>query len=340
MHVGDTRVLGKSGLPVTIMGFGGAPLGNMYQALSDDDARATVRACYEAGIRYFDTAPLYGYGLPSTASARRCAARARDELRAVDQGRPPAPAGRSRDARARPVQGRAAVRRGLRLLLRRRHALGRGQPAAPRHAPHRHPAGARPRRLDPRLRGGAAGAGRRVHGGRLPRDGRAARAGRGPRDRRRRQRDRGLPGPRRARRLRLLPARRALHPARAGAARRVPAAVRAAQHRADHRRRLQHRHPRHRRGRGRLFPIRAGAARDHGAGAPDRGGLRPPRRAPADRGAAVPARPSGGRDGDPRHPRAGRGRAEPRDLRARGAGRLLGRAQARRPAARRRRPTP
>ena len=38
MQVGETRVLGRSGLPVTVMGFGGAPLGNMYSALSDDDA--------------------------------------------------------------------------------------------------------------------------------------------------------------------------------------------------------------------------------------------------------------------------------------------------------------
>jgi D-threo-aldose 1-dehydrogenase len=56
-------VLGRSGLEVTIMGFGGAPLGNMYQAFSDAQARATVEACYDAGIRYFDTAPLYGFGL-------------------------------------------------------------------------------------------------------------------------------------------------------------------------------------------------------------------------------------------------------------------------------------
>ena len=63
MRPGDTRVLGKSGVEVTIMGFGGAPLGNMYQAFSDAQARATVDACYDAGIRYFDTAPLYGFGL-------------------------------------------------------------------------------------------------------------------------------------------------------------------------------------------------------------------------------------------------------------------------------------
>ncbi|HSA79428.1 MAG TPA: aldo/keto reductase [Geminicoccaceae bacterium] len=63
MQASATRGLGRSGLTVTIMGFGGAPLGNMYQALSDEDARATLQACYAAGIRYFDTAPLYGYGL-------------------------------------------------------------------------------------------------------------------------------------------------------------------------------------------------------------------------------------------------------------------------------------
>jgi D-threo-aldose 1-dehydrogenase len=63
MQVSATRVLGKSGVEVTIMGFGGAPLGNMYQAFSDQQARATVEACYNAGIRYFDTAPYYGFGL-------------------------------------------------------------------------------------------------------------------------------------------------------------------------------------------------------------------------------------------------------------------------------------
>lgn len=63
MRPDERRVLGRSGLEVSQMGFGGAPLGNMYQAFSDEDARATVGACYEAGIRFFDTAPLYGFGL-------------------------------------------------------------------------------------------------------------------------------------------------------------------------------------------------------------------------------------------------------------------------------------
>jgi len=63
MRASEMRRLGKSEVEVTIMGFGGAPLGNLFQTLSDPEAWATVRACYDAGIRYFDTAPLYGFGL-------------------------------------------------------------------------------------------------------------------------------------------------------------------------------------------------------------------------------------------------------------------------------------
>jgi D-threo-aldose 1-dehydrogenase len=77
MRPGDTRVLGKSGLAVTQMGFGGAPLGNMYRGFPDAQADATVRACYDAGIRLFDTAPLYGFGL----SEHRVGAALRDKPR-------------------------------------------------------------------------------------------------------------------------------------------------------------------------------------------------------------------------------------------------------------------
>jgi D-threo-aldose 1-dehydrogenase len=45
------------------LGLGGAPLGNLFRAISDDDAHAVVQHALEAGIRYFDTAPHYGHGL-------------------------------------------------------------------------------------------------------------------------------------------------------------------------------------------------------------------------------------------------------------------------------------
>ena len=45
------------------IGFGGAPLGNMFERVSDENARATLEAAWDAGIRYFDTAPEYGPGI-------------------------------------------------------------------------------------------------------------------------------------------------------------------------------------------------------------------------------------------------------------------------------------
>ena len=50
-------------LDFTELGFGTAPLGNLYRAIGDDDARAILERAWESGIRYYDTAPLYGLGL-------------------------------------------------------------------------------------------------------------------------------------------------------------------------------------------------------------------------------------------------------------------------------------
>jgi D-threo-aldose 1-dehydrogenase len=53
-------------LAFTELGFGTAPLGNLYRAHSNADAQATLEAAWKAGVRYFDTAPLYGLGLSET----------------------------------------------------------------------------------------------------------------------------------------------------------------------------------------------------------------------------------------------------------------------------------
>ena len=57
---------GNGGLTFTEIGFGTAPLGNLYKAISDEEARATLDAAWAGGVRYFDTAPLYGLGLSET----------------------------------------------------------------------------------------------------------------------------------------------------------------------------------------------------------------------------------------------------------------------------------
>ena len=58
--------LGNGGLSFTELGFGTAPLANLYRAISEDDAQAVLSAAWAAGLRYYDTAPLYGYGLSET----------------------------------------------------------------------------------------------------------------------------------------------------------------------------------------------------------------------------------------------------------------------------------
>lgn len=57
------RAIANTGIEVTELGFGAAPIGNLYRAIDDEQAIATVEAAWAGGIRYFDTAPHYGVGL-------------------------------------------------------------------------------------------------------------------------------------------------------------------------------------------------------------------------------------------------------------------------------------
>lgn len=57
---------GTGGLSFTELGFGAAPLGNLFRAIGEAEAEAVLEAAWSAGVRYFDTAPLYGLGLSET----------------------------------------------------------------------------------------------------------------------------------------------------------------------------------------------------------------------------------------------------------------------------------
>jgi D-threo-aldose 1-dehydrogenase len=59
----EKRSVTAGGLQVTTMGLGGTGLGNMYRATDPKVAYGTVHAAFENGVRYFDTAPVYGFGL-------------------------------------------------------------------------------------------------------------------------------------------------------------------------------------------------------------------------------------------------------------------------------------
>ncbi|MEO8400722.1 MAG: aldo/keto reductase [Gammaproteobacteria bacterium] len=58
-----TRKLGSTEIELTELGFGGAAVGNLYRPTSNEEAYAAIRAAWQGGVRYFDTAPSYGYGL-------------------------------------------------------------------------------------------------------------------------------------------------------------------------------------------------------------------------------------------------------------------------------------
>jgi D-threo-aldose 1-dehydrogenase len=58
--------LDNGGIKFTELGFGSAPLGNLYRAISDEDAHDVLESAWETGCRFFDTAPLYGLGLSET----------------------------------------------------------------------------------------------------------------------------------------------------------------------------------------------------------------------------------------------------------------------------------
>ena len=60
------------------LALGCAQLGNLYRAVSDDDALATVAAAWDLGVRYFDTAPHYGLGLSERRLGAALAGRPRD----------------------------------------------------------------------------------------------------------------------------------------------------------------------------------------------------------------------------------------------------------------------
>ena len=70
----------RSPVNLTQLGFGGAPLGNLYRKIEDSDAQATLDAAWDAGIRYFDTAPQYGLGRSETRFADALARFDHDQL--------------------------------------------------------------------------------------------------------------------------------------------------------------------------------------------------------------------------------------------------------------------
>ncbi len=59
----SNRKFGLLGFDITDMGFGAAPIGNFLKPISEVETEAMITTAWDAGMRYFDTAPYYGHGL-------------------------------------------------------------------------------------------------------------------------------------------------------------------------------------------------------------------------------------------------------------------------------------
>jgi len=75
-----TRKLGRTGVSVTQLGFGTAPLGDLFVKLTDEEAAATLQTSWNAGTRYIDTAPWYGRGQSEHRVGRDLYRRMRDQF--------------------------------------------------------------------------------------------------------------------------------------------------------------------------------------------------------------------------------------------------------------------
>jgi D-threo-aldose 1-dehydrogenase len=75
-----TRKLGRTGVSVTELGLGTAPLGDLFDVIEDDEAAALLRKAWDGGIRYFDTSPWYGRGQAEHRVGRALYRHPRDEF--------------------------------------------------------------------------------------------------------------------------------------------------------------------------------------------------------------------------------------------------------------------
>jgi D-threo-aldose 1-dehydrogenase len=76
----DTARLGRSGVRVTKIGLGGGPLASLFTEVTEEEAGAAIDRAWDLGIRFFDTAPLYGHGLSEVRFGAALRARPRGEF--------------------------------------------------------------------------------------------------------------------------------------------------------------------------------------------------------------------------------------------------------------------
>ncbi|MBL9074512.1 aldo/keto reductase [Tabrizicola sp.] len=80
MHPTTPRKFGRADLDVTAFAFGTAPLGNFLKEIDEETASAMFEQAWDAGIRFFDTAPMYGHGLSELRTGQALRWKRRDDF--------------------------------------------------------------------------------------------------------------------------------------------------------------------------------------------------------------------------------------------------------------------
>src|SRR5829696_7701316 len=71
---------GRVDLHVTTFAFGAAPIGNIFRPISEEESDVMIQHAWNAGVRYFDTAPYYGHGLSELRTGQSLRWKPRDEF--------------------------------------------------------------------------------------------------------------------------------------------------------------------------------------------------------------------------------------------------------------------
>ena len=81
------RTLGKTGLEVSILGFGASPMGNVFDPVDESEAISTAHYALEHGVNFFDVSPFYGLTLAETRLGKALEGRRKDIILASKCGR-------------------------------------------------------------------------------------------------------------------------------------------------------------------------------------------------------------------------------------------------------------
>ena len=81
------KTLGKTGLKVSILGYGASPLGNEFGTADPEEGKRAVHYAIERGVNYFDVSPYYGRTLAETRLGEALRGRRDEVLLATKAGR-------------------------------------------------------------------------------------------------------------------------------------------------------------------------------------------------------------------------------------------------------------